>query len=355
MTGARAIATPHPGDARYAIDGNWDTFWNSNKSQTGDESLTIDLGTPANISRIDILPSRIGDTPAHVAIDLSMDGDNWTTVADALNIGGMMWTGPNLAFQVWEMFSQYIFEPVQARYIKIRQTGHASKHWHVREIFAYERRPATTPATDAAPPWGEVLGFMNEQGIRSVISDFYFSANVITRSSGEIWANTRINRVNPDKRAKQEFGMGQFDAVAVHDRDWAQVKGYFDSQGTEPDVKRFGPYRLIYGLGDSPRQARTLDAGSCKVVDRTTTVVCDFGEPTNISVFRFAPDLLPFGKRITGWGASSPDNENWTEPIKARPVFGKVRWTGSHIVGMAPTGAYAIPETNTRFLRFALD
>ncbi|MGK7345820.1 MAG: discoidin domain-containing protein [Candidatus Nitrospinota bacterium M3_3B_026] len=246
LSGAEAGASPNGAGARFAIDRDFSTVWNTSREQKGDEFIQIDLGRVEMVSRVDILPSWITDAPVGVAVDVSLDGGSWRTVAEVEDHRMTSWAGPHPVSHLWEGFNQLIFEPAPARFVKVRQTGESRLHWHVREIFVYERTPAATPVP--APDWDAVMAFLKAEGVESVIGDFYFSANVVARSGGAIWANIRRNELNEDGRAKWIFSPGETGAIAVTERDARQVRSFMDAQGWGRRARNFGGYRIFYDL-----------------------------------------------------------------------------------------------------------
>ncbi|VAX17718.1 hypothetical protein MNBD_NITROSPINAE01-1200 [hydrothermal vent metagenome] len=269
----KATASIHNENIHNALDGNFDTFWNIERPQQGNESILLDFGKPTKVSRIDLIPTWLTDTPKHIIIEKSKNGQEWAKIVETDSEGSMYWSGPHIVQSVWEGFSQYIFPTVETRYLRIRQAGQTSAHWHVREIFIYERTDNNIPDS-ADMEWDDVLSFLRQNNINHVISDFYFSANIIKRSGGDIWANIRLNKINEDKRAKWVFDVTELQAIAVHKRDLSQVKNFINTQGWQNKIKKFGDYLIFYNL------------------------------------------------KVGG----------------AKSVYKKVRWTGSHLIGADKTG-----------------
>ncbi len=344
---------PHGQDAWKALDGDFDTLWNSQKMQSGDEFLTLDFGEPVDISRIDLISSWESDMPSYVVVELSMDKQKWTKVAQVPNIGALYWAGPHLLFKAPDGFNQYIFKTEKARYARIRQIGAAGRHWHVREIYLYKSVPVPKETTQDID-WNKTIAFLENEKIKRVIGDVYFSANVFLKSDGDIWANLRENNLNKDPLMTiRDFAIGDFDAIATHERELPQIKRYMDRQGFGYKTKIFGKYHILYRIITPAVLAQELGPDRCKATEHES-LLCDFGKSVPLAGFKLAGVLAKLKNRISGPVKYSDDGLEWTQGPTPQIFYPKIRWTGSHIIGENESDTYTFPRLTTRYLTIPL-
>ncbi len=107
-TGWTATASVRGEAAPDAIDGNENSRWSTNAAQQPGQSFTLDMQHPQRFSRL-VLRGNTSDMPRAYQVSVSDDGQIWKPVASG--------EGSRTSTM---MIS---FERVQARYVKIEQTG----------------------------------------------------------------------------------------------------------------------------------------------------------------------------------------------------------------------------------------
>lgn len=119
------FATASAGDAgSNMLDGDLNTRWTSGTPMAAGQSISIDLGTVANIDQVsmDSGPS-VGDYARGYQLFVSTDGTNW---------GQPVASGPGTGPKITASF------PAQpARYLKMVQTGENSSWWSIAELNVY--------------------------------------------------------------------------------------------------------------------------------------------------------------------------------------------------------------------------
>jgi len=122
----KVSASDNNGDARYAIDGNVDKRYSSNKYMVPDMWFRIELPRETSITGV-ILDSAKSqnDYPRGYELDVSKDGKEWTPVIRKTdNKGGV---------------TEIHFDPRPARFIRITQLGSAKGNfWSIHELSVLE-------------------------------------------------------------------------------------------------------------------------------------------------------------------------------------------------------------------------
>lgn len=125
----------YPEDLGRLQDGDPDTAWETGTPQAGtpDESVTVDLGTSTRIVGVDLTMGLYRATyPRGLAIERSADCSAWEVV----------WHGPTAALTLRSALREPTripievrFDPVEARCVRLRQTGAAEKYpWAIGEL-----------------------------------------------------------------------------------------------------------------------------------------------------------------------------------------------------------------------------
>jgi hypothetical protein len=121
----RGRASHNAAHARRAIDGNVTTAWSTLEVQQPGMWYTLDMGRAQRIEglRLDSLADQI---PRGYVVEVSTDDQAWREVAE----------GPDN----WAPLNE-TFEPVEARYVRVRLTN--SSRWHPWSIAAFAVRRAS--------------------------------------------------------------------------------------------------------------------------------------------------------------------------------------------------------------------
>jgi hypothetical protein len=122
---ARGRASHNAAHARRAIDGNVTTAWSTLEVQQPGMWYALDMGRAQRIEglRLDSLADQI---PRGYVVEVSTDGQAWREVAHEPDN--------------WAPLNE-TFEPVEARYVRVRLTN--SSRWHPWSIAAFAVRRAS--------------------------------------------------------------------------------------------------------------------------------------------------------------------------------------------------------------------
>ena len=121
------------------FDGRVDTGWQDHPQQPG-QWLIVDLGSPREIAGLThALGDSFLDFPRRLAIEVSLDGHNWTRV----------WEGPTAARAFLALVRgpregamRFAFPTTTARYIRLLQIGTDPHAWHIAELTVHAPDPA---------------------------------------------------------------------------------------------------------------------------------------------------------------------------------------------------------------------
>jgi hypothetical protein len=137
----RLTASTNLEGAFAAVDGDPETSWASNRTQTIGEFFEVDLGEEALVGQIELRQGRDLqlDYPRSFVVEGRRDGEPWFTLID-VPVGVPDVTAANIEdFRNYRMTID--FPPRSVRSIRIRLTyPHRTLPWSIQEIFI--RRPA---------------------------------------------------------------------------------------------------------------------------------------------------------------------------------------------------------------------
>ena len=120
------------GWTKFALDRDLRTRWSSLHAQEPGMYFQVDMNTTARVSEIGLVtwttPSAY---PVGYEVQVSEDGEKWVKVAE------------NPKTPITDMVLEIHFQPVQARYIKIIETGKSPLFgWAIHEFYFYPVRPS---------------------------------------------------------------------------------------------------------------------------------------------------------------------------------------------------------------------
>ncbi|MDR1790422.1 MAG: discoidin domain-containing protein, partial [Propionibacteriaceae bacterium] len=128
---ASADLNPATDGPAFAYDGDPNTRYSSGAFQKGTEWYRVDMGAVYPTDRITLDSGGGADYGRKYVVEVSLDGVNYTTVATVNGVAS-----PRI--------QTITFNPVLARYIRVKQTGTASANWWaVNEIAAYNVNATT--------------------------------------------------------------------------------------------------------------------------------------------------------------------------------------------------------------------
>ena len=135
-----AAATSHsPDELIYAFDGDTETRWLSGRPQAGNESITIQLDEPTDVSHLRLTVGRLsfGDYPRHLIIESTADGRTWETLHSGRGFERLL---PGAVPVDRFSFMDFPLPPNTSRLIRLRQTGNTPLfYWSMHEVELWER------------------------------------------------------------------------------------------------------------------------------------------------------------------------------------------------------------------------
>ena len=114
-----------PGDSpANAIDWNTNTRWSTGASQTPGQWFQVNLGSMQVFDQVSFETRSTDkfDFPRGYQIQVSVDGNNWTTVKTGQGFG-------------WKQ--AFVIAPQYAQYVRVTQTGNAQEWWSIAEFHVY--------------------------------------------------------------------------------------------------------------------------------------------------------------------------------------------------------------------------
>jgi hypothetical protein len=358
------------------IDGDAATGWSSSGQRPG-QWVTVDLGVPEVLARVDLLAIDWQNVPAGLRVEVSADGVRWDTVSDVADYWGPLFFSEHHPFlKVRRGRVQAVFPPVRARYVRLVQTGAGRRGWSARELFAY----APGPPRPRAPEAGEIAAALRREGVHFVYANHWLSARVRVDSRGAIGAldsNINVNdysRTEPvptellPLRLEPDIGI-----LLGADTDPVAVRAALAGQTVTVRERAAGPYPLLVLTPTAPR--RSLDKAGWQIRasqgsgqaaraidgDRRTqwtsespaapdlTVTLDLGRPYQVRAVELRPGLPGRDVLVAG----SLDGTAWTD-VAPGAWAGSLYWTGSELLrNGGPKWAVTFPATRLRFLRLA--
>ena len=168
-----ATASETPSRAAWILDRDAATAWRTGGPMRGEEWVEVDLGGVWSIAMVRWLPRVYEETPAGVAVDVATDRTSWRRRPRGAGL-----PGPALLVRRRPMGGvrsgrvELRLPPTQARYLRITQTGIATRWpWTISELFVY----VTDGSAPAHPtPWQsgvEIAAALRASGIRRLYSD----------------------------------------------------------------------------------------------------------------------------------------------------------------------------------------
>ncbi len=138
-------------DPGRAIDRNVTSKWSPKISKDDRMYFDVDMKKPYLINKVAILNGGSFDSnPAGFELDVSLDGKRWHKVLSMPSLlGSFVLKNGIPVLEGGYLIS--VFEPVMARYIRMRQGGgEQSMSWHIAEVFIYS--PSETVIDDEKNP-----------------------------------------------------------------------------------------------------------------------------------------------------------------------------------------------------------
>ncbi len=180
-----------------AFDRNIKNFWTSGKEKTPGMYFELDLGRAYKINKIQLLNgNHFHNYPNGYVLEVSPDGKKWARIIDLPSCEVLYWSGPRVFWRGDESRLEVGFEPVEARFIKITQTGeHPVYPWEINEIYVYEYL-GNKKNTDYDV--SGLIKFLKQKGVEFVYADRWLSAKIMEDTKDKIQALKPYNDKYPN-------------------------------------------------------------------------------------------------------------------------------------------------------------
>lgn len=160
-------------DAGCITDGDLGGFWDGGvASETSPQSFTIDLGSAYYIDSMKAYPYTDGSRRYDYQIEVSLDGSNWTEVADRSDVHGTVaaFAGEKFAFDT----------PVYGRFVRVNMTyNSANPSVHMREFEVFGTIDPNYVAPDNDPLDNKNLAYgkkvnshLNTNALQAIVDGF---------------------------------------------------------------------------------------------------------------------------------------------------------------------------------------
>jgi F5/8 type C domain-containing protein/dolichyl-phosphate-mannose-protein mannosyltransferase len=313
-----ATASDNAIDAPLAFDRDGTTRWTTLASQRPGMWFTADLGAAHEIAEVAFLPRFASDAPRGLRVEVSLDGQSWTRVAEARTYWGpCSWARgrPLPSYDGWVVAR---FSPLRARFVRLTELASDPHYaWSIAELVV--RAPGK--AADAMPP-------PPPPGPGRLFTDPVAAA----RLPGGVrhWQGTVIKRFE-DLR----------DASLVDERDRAIVaRTAVLASGSDPrvgavasDSTPLGDELLIGGLrldtDQWPRHVSTI--ARYEAADEQALVDLGTVQPIGGIVVEHGDAVSSFPRGLVA--RTSLDGASWSEPetLVARPS--RLLWSDEGLLG----------------------
>jgi hypothetical protein len=322
----KASASSSGEDAALTLDGDSYTSWTGSPEPKADEYLQYDFGAETGLSRVDIILDASADMRSRLTLLSSSDGVNWREVAFSPPVVSY-WEGPVFVFDAEKGVTQFVFQPIKTRYLRVMNTVIGGWPIKVREVNFFSQ-PDSSVALEE-PDWQSVTQFLKNMGVKRIASDFHFAANVIRLSNDTIAAPVRHNTLNPDFRDKDNYAPEEIQAIAVYNADLDNATLFLRGQNWGYKAKPFGGYTVFY---DFDRKSRALTNLAHAKIQPGKAFAIDLNKVANVSAIRITGEARPI--QIF----TSMNGEKWDPVAGVSKIFNRIHWTGLYPIGSSEEG-----------------
>jgi hypothetical protein len=330
------------------------------------------------VTRLDLLAIDWQEVPAGFHVEWSRDGAQWTTAVSVPQYWGpLFWSERHAFLKIRRGRVQAIFDPVEARYLRVVQDGSGPQAWAARELFVY----APAPAGEATLAPGALAEALRDEGVHFVYASPWLSARVRVESResiGALESNSAVNsygRSVPEPSLLERFRPRPDRAVLLDDAaDVAEVRRVLTERGVLAREGTIGPYPLLVLGAERPerplaqrgwRASATVDSGTAGrgvdgndrtrwtaggPVDPTTSFTVELDAPHRVTGLEVTPGSReggPSDYAVEG----SPDGRTWV-PLAPVTWAGPLFWSGAELLrNSRPEWAVAFPAATLRAIR----
>ncbi len=169
----RASASDSPARASWIFDRDAATAWRTAGPMRGGEWIEIDLGVIRSVAMLRWLPRVYEEAPVGLILDAATERGAWRRLLDLPEYQGpLYWSGGRPMGRVRSGRVELRVPPTPARYLRISQTGAASRWpWSISELFVYALDPSAPPQP---APWrsgADVADALARAGVRRLYAD----------------------------------------------------------------------------------------------------------------------------------------------------------------------------------------
>jgi hypothetical protein len=133
-SGWRAVASVGADTAQRAVDGDRQTAWTSGTPAGPDATITVDLGRPEALRRVEVRPGLPG---RELRLSGSLDGETWTPLSPLTWAGAVYWTGTELLRNGGPRWAA-AFPRTTVRYLRLAPAAGLPDPWTITEIECLE-------------------------------------------------------------------------------------------------------------------------------------------------------------------------------------------------------------------------
>jgi hypothetical protein len=169
----RASASDSPARAAWILDRDAATAWRTAGPMRGGEWIEIDLGVVQSVAMVRWLPRVYEEAPVGLTLDAATDRAAWRRVLDVPEYQGpLYWSAGRPMGRVRSGRVELRVPPTPARYLRIAQTGAASRWpWSISELFVYALDPSAPPQPAPWRPGADLADALTRAGVRRVYAD----------------------------------------------------------------------------------------------------------------------------------------------------------------------------------------
>lgn len=184
---------------RDAIDRDYSAWWSTESPKDDNMFFEIDLGSVRRVGKLQFFNSdHYRNLPKTCRIAVSQDGKRWEEVLRVEDPATFFWSGPRLYLHNYWARWELVFEPKDARFIRILQDGEEGIHpWEINELFIYEQA-GTDPAGWDEDGLKNAHEFLLNKGVRFIYADFWESARIIEWGKIDALRPFNVARYNMD-------------------------------------------------------------------------------------------------------------------------------------------------------------
>lgn len=172
--------------AKKVLDRNMESSWSSVIARQVGMWIQFDLGRPCSLGMLRLW-NRGELHPyfsAHLSVEVSLDGHQWTQVLQPKPCDFYYWSGPRIYPWEWSYRQELRLGPVEARFVRVVQHDSSSRlDWRISEVYFYEQ---IKEESFAASGEQELFSTVKALKLEKVYADRWMSSQIRKISNGTI-------------------------------------------------------------------------------------------------------------------------------------------------------------------------